>query len=110
MKPLFRLIIIGFLTLTLLQCGGRVPNAKTAQSMTQHFFVHYGKKYKESVLGVNPVQKVEINHIAEQSRNMADVEAFLDLSNEQKAHVLITFKKTPPFGWKILSWEMGSIR
>lgn len=108
MKKAFLLILIS--ALPLIHCGGRVPSPKTAQSMSQHYFERYGKKYKSSVLGVSPVARVEIAQVVEQSRNMADVEAFLILANEQKAHVLLTFKKTPPLGWKILSWEMGSIR
>lgn len=91
-------------------CGGRMPSAKSAHSMTAGFFKSYGKKYKTSIIGQNPVQKVEINGVSEQARNLSEIDAFLQLGNGQMARVLLTAKKTPPLGWDILSWEMLELR
>lgn len=99
-------ILILFL-IVLASCGGgRVPTPKSAHGITQSFFKKYAKKYKGSVFGQSALTRVEIQDILEQSRNFADVEAFVDTSSGQKAHVLMTFKKTAPFGWKVHSWEM----
>lgn len=87
-------------------CGGRVPTPQSAHSITESFFKKYGKKYKGSVFGQAKINKVEIQGIREQSRNFADVEAFVATANGEKSHVLMTFKKVPPFGWRVHTWEM----
>ncbi|MDO8520337.1 MAG: hypothetical protein Q7T11_09300, partial [Deltaproteobacteria bacterium] len=84
--------------------GGRIPTPKSAHSITQSFFKKYGKKYKTSVYGQG-LKGVEIQGIREQSRNQADVEAYVTTSGGEKTHVLMTFKKAPPLGWKVQTWE-----
>lgn len=90
--------------------GGRVPTAKTAQSVTRSFFKNYSKKYKTSVLGQNPIEKVEINGVREQSYHHAEIEAFLGLKDGHVARVLLTVRSKPPLGWNVLSWEMIDLR
>ncbi len=87
--------------------AARTPSIKGAHNIARGFFNSYGKKYKDSLFGKGKVNKVEINSIQEQAKNLAEVDAFVSLDNAQSVHVLITMKKTPPFGWSVQSWEMA---
>lgn len=91
-------------------CAGRSPSVKSAHSMTSHFFKSYGKKYKNSFLGKNKLTRVEVNQVQEQARNLAAVDAFLSLDDGQSARVFLMVKNTPPFGWRVISWELLDIR
>jgi hypothetical protein len=86
--------------------ASRIPSAKSAKSMTESFFNKYSHKYKNSVLGKNPVTKVEVNSARELSLNNAVIEAYLNLKNGDVVRVLVTAKRTPYLGWSIKSWEM----
>lgn len=109
-----RHLLIAALILTLIPliscAGSRVPSTKTAHNVTKSFFKRYGKKYKDSLFGRIPIEKIEINRVQEQSLHHAEVEAFLNLKGGEVARVLITAKNTPPFGWSVLSWEMVDLR
>ncbi len=104
-KIFFSLILI-----SLVACGGRVPSPKSAQSLTEHFFNRYSKKYKTSIFGENKIKEVKINGVQEQALNLATIDAFLTLDNGTLARVLINSKKQPPVGWKVQSWEMMDLR
>lgn len=110
MKKIIAFALVLLLSAPLASCGGRVPSAHTAHSMTAGFFKKYGKKYKDSLFGRIPVNKVEIYRIKEQSRHLAEVEAFVNFSDGEMARVLVTTKKKPPFGWYVISWEMVEVR
>lgn len=105
----FRALILGLLV-SLVACGGRIPEPKTAHSLTESYFKRYSKKYPQSPLGVSPAQKVEINQVHEYSLNHVQTEAFLNLKDGTILRVLMNMKKTPPFGWAITSWEVLDIR
>ncbi len=90
----------------LVSCAGQMPTAKSAHSITAHYFESYGKKYKTSFFGQGKVTKVEINQMQAQARNLTLVDAFVTLQVDSVAHVLLTMKKTPPLGWGVQSWEM----
>lgn len=106
MKKIVFILLIFQLGWAIPAYAGRVPSVKTAVSLSKSYFKHYGKKYKESFLGQNAVQQIEIHQIFEQSRHYATIEAVLTLHTGQKAHVLLTSRKNPPFGWSIVSWEL----
>ncbi len=106
MKKNIFLIVLTALSLTLSSCGSRLPSPKSAQSITRGFFKSYGHKYKTSLFGNQKVSRIEINTIQEQSRNLAEVDAFLGFNTGESTRVLMTLKKRPPFGWTVLSWEM----
>lgn len=86
--------------------GGRSPSPKSAQSITKRFFKNYGKKYKESVFAHKAVSDVGVNGVREQSRHVAEIDAFVDLKSGERHRVLVTVKKTPPIGWNVISWEI----
>lgn len=108
-KILFFIIALAFLA-PQISCGGRIPQAKSAQSLTKSYFKSYGRKYKESIFGKIPVDRIEINQITEQSFHIAEIEAFLNFRSGEVARVLLTAKNSPPFGWSVVSWEMVDLR
>lgn len=110
MRIFLSLLLTLFLATSTTACGGRIPSARSAQSMSQSFFKSYGKKYKTSLFGQNKIRKVEINRVEELSRFLAGIDAVVNLDNGQSARVLLTAKKTPPIGWDIQSWEMLELR
>lgn len=110
MKKFPVLLLFILLIISPYACGGRIPSAKSAQSLSGGYLKSYGKKYKTSLLGMNKIQKVEINRVEELSRFRAEIDAFVNLDNGQTARALLTAKKTPPFGWSIQSWEMLELR
>ncbi|MBX7147489.1 hypothetical protein K1X76_00260 [bacterium] len=110
MKLLFKTGLAAILFLTLTACGGRVPSTKSAHSLTQHHFERYGKKYKTSLFAKDPIDKIEINDVREQSLHVADIDAVLTFKSGTLARVLLTAKTTPPLGWKVTSWEMLGMR
>jgi|SRR3990167_9634971 len=110
MKKLALSFLIIFLLGSFAACGGRIPSAKSAQSLSGSYFKSYGKKYKTSLFGANKIQKVEINRVEELSRFLAEIDALVNLDNGQTVRVLLTAKKTPPLGWDIQSWEMFELR
>ncbi|MBI4411442.1 MAG: hypothetical protein HY541_03040 [Deltaproteobacteria bacterium] len=110
MKKISLLFLCLILIIPLSACGGRIPSAKSAQSMSKSFFKSYGKKYKTSLFGQNKIQKLEINRVEELSRFLAAIDAVVNFDNGHAARVLLTAKKTPPLGWDIQSWEMLELR
>lgn len=103
---MFRVVFIVLLFLFTINCGGRIPSANSAHSLTKGFFKSYAKKYEKSVLGGLSLERVGINAVQEQAHHLAEIDANLSYSNGRAARVLITAKKVPPFGWHVQSWEM----
>lgn len=101
-KFLILLFLLGSLTSA---CVGRTPSPKTAQNLTQHYFAKYAKKYKTSLYGQTPVQKVLINQIVENSRYQVAVDATLTLKGGTQTRVLLNTHKNAPLPWKVVSWE-----
>lgn len=91
-------------------CAGRSPSVKSAHSITSGFFKSYGKKYKNSFLGKGKVTRVQVNQVQEQARHLAALDAFLSLDDGKSARVLLMVKNTPPFGWRVISWELTDLR
>ena len=110
MRKHLLLIILLSLFVPATTWAGRIPSAKGAHGNVSHFFKRYGGKYKDSVFGKAKVTSFEIGTIEEQAKNLATVEAMVGLDSGQSAHVLLTFKKNPPLGWKVKSWEMLEIQ
>lgn len=109
-KILILLVIFAFSIPSLPVMAARTPSVKGAHGTVQSYFKRYGNKYKDSIFGTSKVERVEIGSIEEQSKNLAQVEAMVSMSSGQKTHMLVTFKKTPPLGWKVKSWEMLEVR
>lgn len=110
-KRSFLIGVFAIGVLILPNCGGsRKPTPKSAQSITQGYFKGYSKKFKTSLIGKSPVQKVEINQVFERSRNLAEIDAFLNLKGGEVARVVVTTRKNPPFGWTVSSWELLDLR
>ncbi len=104
MKKQTQIFLVALLLIALTACGGRVPSAKRSHTITQKFFEKYGKKYKESELGVSHINKVEIGDIKEMQKNLASVEAYVYQENGSVNWVRLTCQKKT-FGWKVLNWE-----
>lgn len=68
------------------------------------YFHKYSKKYPDSVLGQNPVEKINILHVEEIHKNFVAVYAILELKNGLAVQTRYTLKKKP-FGWKTDAWE-----
>lgn len=110
MKKTFLVGLYLLLASSLVACGGRVPTAKSAQSITRNYFSHYGSRYKKSIFGTNKVKRVEVNRIEDLSLHLAEIEAFVTLKDGTMTRVLLNVKNNPPFGWSVLSWEMLDLR
>lgn len=105
MKKMSFFLVVG-LVFSLSACGSRMPSPQSSQSITRGFFKSYGHKYKTSLFGSQKVTRIEINSIQEQARNLAEVDALLGFNTGESTRVLMTLKKRPPFGWRVVSWEM----
>lgn len=107
-KPALTALVITLFFLT--SCAGRAPSPNAAHSLSNGFFKSYGKKYKSSILGQSPLDKVEVNRIQEQSRGVAEVESLIYFKDGRSARVLMTTRKHPLFGWSVASWEVLETR
>ena len=105
---MLRALIILTITFSMMSCA-RLPSAKSAHSLTKSHFKRYSQKYNESVLG-GTLENVAVNSVREQSRFISEIDAVLTYDNGRIARVLITAKKNPPLGWKVVSWEMLGVR
>lgn len=106
----FSFLFLFVLVFPVLSCGGRMPSPKTAHHMTNNFFKKYGNNYKTSLFGTQSMEQIEINGIRQQSRQHAEIDAFIRFTSGQLARVLITAKNTPPVGWSVLSWELLGVQ
>jgi hypothetical protein len=104
----FGLILV--FTLTTVSCGGRVPDAKTAQSVSTRYFSAYGKKYPETTFGQKNVEMVKINTIEEISHNTALADTIVHFFNGHVGRALVKMEKKFPGGWRVVSWEMLQYR
>lgn len=111
MRKLIRTLVFFLALLVPLSVlAGRIPTPKSAQSIASGFFKKYGKTHKDSLFGRVKISKVEIGQVRESARNQAQIEAYVNLASGEAAHVLVSIKKTPPFGWSVASWEMLEAR
>lgn len=104
------IVLLFVLTGSFVQCGGRVPSAKSAKALTKSYLKTYSKKYKDSFFGKTTLTQVEINRVSGQSLHHAETEAFVNFENGNVARVLFNLKKNPPLGWAIVSWEVLEVR
>jgi len=103
LKP-FKIAV--FISLFLVvSCGGRVPSAKTAQSVSRSYFKNYGKKYQSSDFGYGNVQNVTINGVEEISHKFALVDTSIDFLDGKRGRALLRLERKFPQGWKVVSWE-----
>lgn len=103
-------ILALFCLIFLIQCGGRVPKAETAQSISNRFFKNYAKKYPTSIIGSSFIDNITINGVREESVNNALIEAIIHTESGRQVFVLLHSRKTPPLGWKVDSWEILGVR
>ena len=96
--------------LTTVSCGGRLPDAKTAQSVSTGYFQSYGKKYASTTFGQKNVEMVKINSIEEVSRNIALADTIIHFFNGHVGRALVKMEKKFPGGWRVVSWEMLQYR
>src|SRR5215510_5207542 len=95
------------LSLCLAACGGRTPSqARTAQ-IAQKYFKKYGKKYKETQYGTNPVTSVEVKDVQELQKDIATSFLLLKMSDGSQIPVIMTLIRKFPLGWRTTSWEQA---
>lgn len=98
------LIPMVFLVLAAGGCGDRLPSPKTAHRVIQKSFQKYGKKYKASDFGKHRVERVEISHVEELQKNLASVEANIQLNDGSIYRTRVTLQKKT-FRWRSVAWE-----
>lgn len=110
MKNRYLVLFFGLSFFFISACGGRVVKSEAASKKTASFLKKYAKEYPLSPFGQSAVAKVEVNSIEQVALNWSQADVFVELKNNQIARVLIDFKRRPPLGWKVDSWEVVDIR
>ena len=75
----------------------------------EHYFKKYSKKYPESMIGMYPVDAVQILHTDEIHKGMVTVYAILTLRNSMQVQTRFRIQKKP-LAWRAAAWEnMGLV-
>ncbi len=85
-------------------CGARVPNTETAEKVSKRFFVKYGKKFKNSEVGVYKVAGTKVLEVQEIHKNMVMATIEVDFIDGPDMITKCVLEKRS-FGWKLVSWE-----
>lgn len=107
MKRLLAIALL-FPLLLLASCGGRTPTQARTAEIAKKYFKKYGKKYKESSFGTNPVTAVEVKDVQELQKNIANGFLLVKLTDGSELPVIMTLIRKPPLGWRTTSWEIAT--
>lgn len=88
-------------------CSGRMPSAKTTQSITTSYFKKYGRKYPSTYFGIKNVNRVTINSVEEVSYKHALADTLVHLVSGRTVRALVTMENKFPGGWRVTSWEIA---
>ena len=82
----------------------RQPSSARSEKIIKSHFKKYGKKFKQSDYGSNPVDKVEVRSQQEIHKKLVAIEAFITLKDGTVKLIHATVEKGP-IGWRFVSWE-----
>lgn len=99
-----RFLAVALIFLILSACSGRLPKAKTAGHVIDHYFHKYGREFKTSDFGKGKVEKVDVFEMEELHKNLAAVTAEVKFSDGPSYMVRCVLEKKS-FGWRFVSWE-----
>lgn len=100
------LLLLAILFIPTAANAARLPSAKQIQTLSQKFFVRYGKRYPQTVFGQNNLDSVQINSVREMSHNVAYADLVLQFKDGKMGRSLVRISKKFPKGWHVISWEM----